>query len=591
MDEPQEPWPAEGRPVLAETEALRAALERAQAGLDFKSNKEILLKDLLPDVAEQHLMVQQEGRGAWTLMLPGAGGEALFVGNALSGTIQALARIGYRVCIADTDPERLAWAALRDAALIPGRTHGVRIAGDGPPPFQPASFDLVVLEPSLPGNDHPWAADPRPWQALTRDLYVRIADNPWAYKNATGVRGRFRIQSPVSWLQSGLAPAPGAASRAQLRRETGDFAQAETVALYPHRLECSHVVHLDQTLPRLTVGTKERRNLLKVVGHRLGAFPRLTPSLAVLASRQRGPARLHQALRELQTLGFGPLAEHAIEHLIATRGNLAVVHTLAPDGEPGVTLHVPLCAHKRRLIELHYRALQELSADANAPRVPRPIFCGEAAGLWLSVEERLPGISAPQLLEGSSAQIRLFSEVGRALPGLARGPRRVLDAPLWQQWLAPRFDRAIRLCGRNDTARNLRRMVDESRERMLGQEFQPVLYHADLRPKHAQAQADGSLVGLMDWGAYEPEFLPLVDLLHLVLHRRHAGSRAQWRALLAGGLTDYENQIIDGYCRDLGVTDDLRSGIAAMYPALTAGMAERNWEFSRPYWVHRIFGL
>jgi aminoglycoside phosphotransferase (APT) family kinase protein len=142
----------------------------------------------------------------------------------------------------------------------------------------------------------------------------------------------------------------------------------------------------------------------------------------------------------------------------------------------------------------------------------------------------------------------------------------------------------------------VQRLVAEARERMLGRPMQSALYHADLRAKHVGVRADGSLVGILDWGASERAFVPYVDLLQLVLHQRkqeEGGSLGAAAAILRapGRMRAHERAALERYCSALRLDPEVRQGIESLYPVFVAGMAERNWDYSRPDWLHRSFGL
>ncbi len=589
---------AVGVPELARDEALWAAVQRGTAGQDYKSNLEDLLKSLRPELAEEHLMIGQEGRATFVTMLVPQAGRALFLGDALSGTVSTLAGLGFDVLCCDHNRARLAFARLRDQALAPDQVSHVQVAQGGPFPLQAGAFALVVAELGPRGEAPLWGTNLQTLLPLTHDTFVCVTDNALAYKRALGRRGQFEYSAPWSMLSRSLNPGPGEATRGAFRRRLLlDFAQVESLALYPHRLECSHVVHLDRELPRLTLGPKERRNWIKMLGHRLGVFPWLTPSNAWVARQAMlpEPNRLALILEALRERLGGP--EQGIEHLIATRGNVAVVQSLPQvKGLPQAkgqawTLHIPLCPQKRRLLRRHYQCLQEVRADFPGVPVPEPLFAGELCGLWLTCEARLPGRSAPQLDQGVPAQQRMFAEAAEALGKLVCGPPRTLTHEHLEQLFGERFRRIIRLCGRLDTAEAIQKAWRKAHDRLLGKKYLPVRYHADLRPKHVQVTGSGELLGFMDWGAFEEEFLPYVDLFHLFAHLREGAARLQNQRILDGDLEVWEERILDNYCQTLQLDPEIRAVIEELYPLLLAGMAERNWDFSRPYWVHREFGI
>ena len=56
-------------------------------------------------------------------------------------------------------------------------------------------------------------------------------------------------------------------------------------------------------------------------------------------------------------------------------------------------------------------------------------------------------------------------------------------------------------------------------------------------------------------------------------------------------LRDHERAALEGHRRAIGIDDETARAIEAIYPVLVAAMAERNWEYSRPRWLHRQFEI
>ena len=146
------------------------------------------------------------------------------------------------------------------------------------------------------------------------------------------------------------------------------------------------------------------------------------------------------------------------------------------------------------------------------------------------------------------------------------------------------------------TRRRVEEMIARARDQLVGRPLRLGVYHADLRAKHLQVSGDGSILGYLDWGASEERFLPLIDLLHLIIHQRKqetGGSfGAAWRAILAPEQRrPTEQRALEGYLDAAAMDHDLLPVLLELYPALVAGMAELNWDYSRPDWVRRQFDL
>lgn len=585
QDDDEEPRPAT-------REALARALSALDAGAPYKAALEGLLLDLDEDDAEELMLLHEESRGAWLPLALSGGGEALFVGNALSGCVPPLAMLGFRVTVLDDDPARLAFERAREDAYVPGRTRRV-LASSARLPFADGSFDLVVKEDGLAGADE-----------LARvcrgELFV-AADNRLAYKRSLGRRGAYRVPRPLEFLAAVLLPRRGERGLGGYRRAlAARFARVRSFALYPSAREFSHIVSLDAPRPRLTIGPRERRNLLKMAAYRAGLFARLTPSFGFLCSRQAGAPRLERVLAALAERVGEERPE--VDLVVATRSNDCLVHTTPRDadaqetGHGRWTLHVPLSPQKEHLVRTHDRFLRALRARFPSVPVPEPLFIGELEGVTLSCERRLAGLTAPHLTGERDATARMFDDVARDFAQLVCEPPVPLSAARFEALLGARFRRVRDHAAVRSTALAIERMLDELRERLLGATLPLVLYHADLRAKHVQVDARGGVLGYLDWGASEEAFLPYVDLLHLVAHQRkqeeNCSAGRTWQLVRErDGLREHERRPLEQHARELGLGDDVRAALELAYPVLVAGMAERNWDYSRPRWVHRQFGL
>jgi aminoglycoside phosphotransferase (APT) family kinase protein len=121
--------------------------------------------------------------------------------------------------------------------------------------------------------------------------------------------------------------------------------------------------------------------------------------------------------------------------------------------------------------------------------------------------------------------------------------------------------------------------------------------HGDLRSKHVQVDQEGNVLGYLDWGATEERDLPLFDLLHLIINERKQEAQLNageaWRAFCTKGENQREHEqiAIEIYCKRLELPEPVQRAIEALYPLFVADAAEKNWDYSRPRWVRRQFGL
>ncbi len=583
--------------------ALQPLFAAAEGGAGFRESLERLLLALDDASADRLMQLLREARGAWFPLLGSAGGELLFLGNALSGTITPLASYGFRVTVLERNAERARFARLRAEAQTPGRVDVV-LGGDGARlPFEDRAFDVVVQEDGLPDATGAYGHPFEECLRVSRDEIVLTADNRLAYKRSSGRRSDFRVPGPLEFARRAVAPARGERTVFGYRRllARDGFARPDAYALYPHARDFTHVVALDRALPALTIGPQERKNRIKLVGRSLGLFPLLTPSFALIARRAglSDGTRLDRILAALSERLGEP--RPAAEQLVGTRGNTLLVQTRVPGGPsggaPGAwTLHVPLCPKNIPQLELHMRSLELVRERFPGVPVPDALFHGRIEGLWLSCERRLPGWTAPQVC-GDHARIgRMQREVAEHFARLVVRPARAFTPEDFEAEVARRFALVRRHAAVAGTIAALERMEAEARERLVGARLPLVLYHADLRGKHVQVDADGGVLGYLDWGTTEPQGLPLFDLLHLVVHERKqelaTTPGAAWRAVLGGsGLHDHERAAIDTYSRSLDLDEAAVRAITAIYPVLVAAMAEKNWDYSRPRWLHRQFGI
>ena len=583
---------------LTEHEALRNAFEALDAGATYKSALEDLLVALPEGEADALMLLHKESRGAWTLFLHGTGGDALFLGDPISGTVPALVACGFRVVVASEDIGRLRFAEARNAAMARGATHAIGADGLNLP-FQKNSFDLVVVESDIGARPGGWKRAIERLRRVARDELVLCVDNRFAYKRSAGRRGQFEVPSLGRFLRLAAFPEADEHTLRGYRRRLSTFARIDAFALYPHAREFSHVVALDRPFPRLTIGPRERVNRLKWIAKRAGLFPLLTPSFALVAGSKTSSTRLDALLAALAER-LGEPAPRA-DIVVATRSNTAVVHTAPRDpkavrGTGKWTLHVPLSPQKRSMQSKHFAFLQHIRAEYPDFPVPKPLFEGQLTGLWITAERRLGGLTAPHLTGDLPATRRIYRDVVEHLVRLVAERDVLLDEERFERIVGERFDVVTAHARRPETLRALKRMRDEVREMLLGTRVPLVLYHGDLRSKHVQVETDGTVVGFLDWGTAERAFLPYVDLLHLLAHQRKheegGSSERAWKVLAdRSRAAPHELEAIESYCERLGVPETVRAAVERMFPVLVAGMAELHWDYSRPLWLHRQFGI
>jgi len=609
---PLEPFPLD--PLPLEAGELAPPLARLDAGEDFKAVLEALLLSLPLERADHLGLLLREGRGAWLPLLRSSGGRALFVGNALSGTVHALAALGFRPWVLETSAERARFEAHRCKALT-----GVEIewslAQDAPRlDFSDGEFELVVQEggaPSLVTAGDPsearagWGHDWRELRRVSAGEVVVTVDNRLGYKRSLGRRGRFEVPTPWRYAREVLRPPRGERSLRGYRQELAfeSCAPPRAFALYPCSADFTHVVALDEEAPQLHIGPKERENLLKLVGYKAGLFPWLAPSFALASATRELEARVAPRIDRV----LDQLAERSGEErprpdeLIASRGNCVVLQTRPPRSNPASeegwwTLHIALGPHKHAQVERHYRVIEELWERGQPAPVPEPIYFGQLEGMLLSCERRLPGHAAPQYSGDSRRMRRVLEDTARHFAELVEEPPRPVDEAAFDELFDWRFELVAQHAGRRETADAVLRMRDETRELVLGEAMPLALQHADLRNKHVQVDEAGSVLGYLDWGSSRARDVPYFDLLQLVVHehKQASGGRVgdSWRRLLVDrGCAEWERAALDDYMERIGLSPRVARALELCFPVFVAAMAESNWDYSRPRWLHHAFGI
>ncbi|QDU66523.1 methyltransferase domain-containing protein [Engelhardtia mirabilis] len=568
---------------------LESALASLDSGGDWRATLEELLRGLPDDRAQILMQRVREGRAGWLPLIGARGGRALLVGDALSGTAVALARNGFDLTVVDPEPRRLRWCRHRDRALVDGASDFVAADPRRRLPFADGSFDLVVDERG--GADDAELAE---LARVSRGELLVVADNRFAYKRSSGRRADFHVLRPLEFMRAALSPPLGERSAAAWRRALARVGHpaVESLALYPHRHDFSHAVDLNGRGPHLTVGPMERRNVVKMAAHRAGLFPLLAPSYALRAGSD--PLRGRRIDRLLETVASAvgvPTPDP--EHLITTRGNTCVVLTAGTGAR--WAMHLALSPAQERQSRRHYSALGLLAERFAAFPAPRPVWEGTVDDQYVNVEERLEGLSAPQLTGDLAAAQRTYADLVAQFASLVTDAPVVLDDERFDALFGAKVELVQRHARNSRISDRLGQLLDEARNLALGAAVPLVLYHADLRAKHVQVRADGSVLGLMDWGSHELSDLPYFDLLNLIVHDRKQAADSTvawaWRLARDGALREFERSALADYSARLELPSEYQRAVERVYPALVGAMAESNWDFSRPAWIQRSFEL
>ena len=589
---PSPPTPA----AWLDENLVRRAAQASRQGLSYRAALEQLLLELDDVSAGRLLMLLREGRAAWLPMISSQRGEALLIGDPLSGAAVPLARLGLKLTILDPGGARSELAAWRDRELGLGSARFVPLEGPARLPFADDSFDLVIRESEAPPLGLPLALELAELERVGRGELAWIVENRLAYKRSSGERASFAVARPLEFLTRALfgsrrGERTAVGYRAALRspeQTTRPF------ALYPHSHDYSHVVGLNRA-PKLSIGPGEAANRLKLAGLKLGLFPWLTPSFLFLRS-SRPESLLDRSLKEIA--GELELPALEAEHLIATRGNTSVVLTRSPDEDPRgrLALHIPLSPAQETQTRRHHARLVCLEREFPSVPAPRARFEGRLGGLYLCAEQRLDGWNGSQFTGDLDQRKRLLPQLAKALANLRSSDPQVAGPEDIERLVDRRVRAAAPRAGRPQTQQALEQMGEQLREVLSATPFPRVLHHADLRAKHVQTNRNGDLAGLLDWGSSAISDLPYFDLLNLILHDRkqeHDTSLGEaWELVrTSNGLRPFERAALEDYAERLGLTAAYTRAIETTFPLLVGAMAESNWDFSRPRWIHRSLGI
>lgn len=574
------PWPLE-------PDDLARFFQQIEAGVEFRLAFEELLCELSLEKAEHLMLMTRQGRAAWIPLLRTPTGRALVLGNAFSGAGPGLAQAGWAVSIRDDCPERLAFAQARAADL--GLELQTELSqGERELPHAEESFDLVLKEGAV-------NTEISELSRVARGEVVLIVDNRYAYKRSVGVHGEFEVRSPFEYLRSLFSSEGESLADYSKQLKQAGLVGLRPHSLYPHSADFTFCVSLSPEGPSLPIGPKERANKLKILGKKLGLFPLLTPSFALISHKPRAQllrplaVRLLCEARETEDEQASPL-----EHLVATRGNNALLLSV---GKRPLALHMPLERRQQIQVKRHLTTLRVLREEFPALPVPRPLGTLRIEEAWCAAEERLGGWTAGQICGDHQKISRMLKDVSLHFAELVTRPAQGFTELDFEHLVAERVRRVALKAPDAETKAALLEMEELARGQLVGACFPLVRSHGDLRSKHVQVDQEGNVLGYLDWGATEERDLPLFDLLHLIINERKQEAQLNageaWRAFSKKGANrrQHEQTAIETYCTRLDLPEQVQRAIEALYPLFVADAAEKNWDYSRPRWVRRQFGL
>ena len=227
---PSPPTPA----AWLDENLVRRAAQASRQGLSYRAALEQLLLELDDVSAGRLLMLLREGRAAWLPMISTQRGEALLIGDPLSGAAVPLARLGLKLTILDPGGARSELAAWRDRELGLGSARFVPLEGPARLPFADDSFDLVIRESEAPPLGLPLALELAELERVGRGELAWIVENRLAYKRSSGERASFAVARPLE-----SSPVPCSAAGAESARRLGTARPCAPPSKPRARLPCT----------------------------------------------------------------------------------------------------------------------------------------------------------------------------------------------------------------------------------------------------------------------------------------------------------------------------------------------------------------
>ena len=279
-----------------------------------------------------------------------------------------------------------------------------------------------------------------------------------------------------------------------------------------------------------------------LVGHvrdllsRLGVLDQLQLFRTLPANRRRATRAQTFAATILPDVGdareLGPWRTYK---MVPTHGDVAVL-AAGPTTQPLRALikiaETPAAAEG---LECQRRALIALQSDERLGSwrslIPRVLDAGEADGVAYVLEQRLPGTNLERVLGRSDVRERALQEsaaaIGRLHVATARDVH--VDHGMLERWVsepARVVGDVLGQCrGRGDALAALGRLETHLRAALAADPVAVSWVHGDYYPRNILAGPDGNVTGIVDWEFADPQDLPALDVVTLLLTvrmwRRH----------------------------------------------------------------------
>jgi aminoglycoside phosphotransferase (APT) family kinase protein/SAM-dependent methyltransferase len=547
-------------------------------------------------------------RGGWKFLLdlhPAA--RVLFLGPSWGAGPLSLARSCGHVVMLDGVLERLQLTHQQASGCGLDNMSFARVVDPVHLPLPAASIDLVVV-PGLAewfmavAGDRPVPSDCG--AALLRELRRVLVEDGQAY---VATDSRFG----VAWLLGGRRPAGASYSPRTLRRaaEAAGFSTTALFAPVPFRHKFHQILDLDRTDrmnfcadPYRTRG-RVLRPLVKAWDrcNRDGAIERrLYPSLpglsAVLSNGSANPSFAERVLHHLRADGSIPTSAGSLTRYFVRPKGVAVLGA-GPSGAGGVFVRLPLDERAEASCTRHHRALLMLRNDQRIPAAvrdlfPAPLAQGTFDGQTYFAESARPGESGRLYY---SQPTRRYDRAIVNAAEVLRQLRRATEQPV-------HIDRAEydRLCG--FWLAELKELVSAEhrgafeaiahllQETLLGATLPLGWYHGDYDFANLLYGRGDRLTGILDFEIFDPQGLPLIDLLLLLARRpiRKGGMAFGTlfvRSILQRELPPLEAKLLATEMETLGIDERLYRAIALCCWLNHLRLRRDSWLVRSPSWL------
>jgi SAM-dependent methyltransferase len=531
--------------------------------------------------------------------------RAVFFGASWGAVPINLARSCAQVIVLDGSVDRL--QAIRHQAASVGLTNLVlaRVSDPLALPLADASVDLAVI----PGLREWFSAVTsvngrvNAGGELLRIVRRALAPGGQAY---VGVDNRLGPSRILAAGNGGPHYSPAAIHGAA--RAAG-FSASQVFAPLPFRHKFHQILDLDRrdrmsfsadgyrTRGRLT------RPLIRAwdVGNRDARLERrlyrYVPGFTtVLSTDTETRSFAERILDELAATGrIEPAARALRSYFVRPKGVAVLVAGVPADG--GVIVRLPLDDQAARVCERHHRAIEAFASD---PRLsaelrtlfPKPLASGHYDGHAFFAESARPGESGRRYYTRSGRRydraITSAAEVVCALRRATETRVTIDDAEfgrLCGEWLAD-----LREIVGTETRDDLAAIDEWLRTTLIGTTVPLGWHHGDYDFANLLYGPDDRVSAILDFEAFDPRGLPLIDLLLLLarrLIRRHGLSFGMLflRSILTRALPPLETKIFDREVAAVGADERLCRAIALCCWLNHLRLRRDSWLVRSPSWL------